>query len=237
MGAAAGAAAYAAGLPGGPDARAAALLLPGLVLALVLTHGMVSADVRGGAFGLWIQKPGRPAGTYAARLAAVAGLVVVGHALAAGGLVAWGGGGTGPTAGRIWALVATDLSLVALGFAVSTLGLRGDAALTLGVLVVLGGVGVDAAVAPERFGAWAPWLAAPRLPALEIHAVSLWLDGAGPFPAAGTWVRVVLHPLLTVGVGLALVERRGGGLRRRRGRRVRRPARAHLRRAAPPRPG
>ncbi len=236
-GAAGAAALWARSLPSGVDEPGVGLALPGLALALVLTHGVVSADVRGGAFALWLQEPGRPAARYAGRLGAVLALVLVGHGTAVAAQVAWGAAWSVPTVGRIWALAATDVFVVALGFAVSSLGLRGDAALTVVLLVILGGLGVDAVVAPERLGAWAPWLAAVRLPALEARAVALWLDGAGAPPGAGAWARALLHPLLAGGAGLAVVEWRGGGLRPRRGRRGRPPAPAPPPTPARPPPG
>lgn len=186
--------------------------LAGAVLVILLARGSGARDVRTGAALLWLQRTGRPAGRYGARLAAVAFLAVLGHGTVAVGLSGLGVVPLPATAGVAARLVLVDLSVVAVAFAVAAVGPPLEALWTVALLLLLAGPAVDALLDPAAGGALAPALAAVRFPALEIRALERWLDG-GVRPGTWTAARPFLHLAGWSALGLLLLELRAGLLR------------------------
>ena len=194
--------------------------LAGAVVALVVTYGAVSRDVRSGALLLWIQKPGRPAAHYGTRLLTFLALTLLLHATLGASLAMAGSAVAPRSAGTVASLVLADLSAVALVFLVSALGPPVEALVSLLVLALLLLVAPAAFVEPESFGRWAPALGTLRAPTVETVALARWIDGLGVRPTAPALLRPLLYPAAVVGAALLLVElrvrgtggwRRGGG--------------------------
>ena len=193
------AALYPALLPSATTPREVGLVAAGGVLSLALVRGLVAAELHAGTHLLWIQKGGRLEHRYLARLVWVVLLAMGAHAILLGGSALLDPGAPPLSSGAVATYLLVDLSVVAVGFAVTCAGVPLE--LVAVILLVLGPgmLGSDAQVAPERWGRWAPWLAAQRFPTLEIHALAKVLDG-GP-PPSWAVARVLAYPAAWIGIG------------------------------------
>jgi hypothetical protein len=214
--------------PGAVELPGLPAFLAGFVLALFFARGAVAQDFRSGAALLWLQQPVRPWVRYGSRAAILALLLLGCHLVAVAVLSAAGLVEAPTTHGALLGLVLTDLSILAVALAVSAVGPPLETLVATLVVLVLATVAPDAHLDPGPFGALAPWLAAVRLPVLEIRALTSWLDGAAGRPDAGQLLRPFLQPGMWLAATLVVVELRAG--------RLRNPARPTPRRREPPAP-
>lgn len=171
--------------PGDPapaaDGAIAVLLLEGVGLALLLTEGLVAADVRRGWAVLWLQKPVHPVGFYAARfLRAVSMLVIL--MLATAGVSALffllGRGTPRPPLEAVPVGLLLSLTLATVVFGLSSWKAHPDVLMALGFLFISTPLAAIATVQPEMFGVLSPVLrmAAPPVDAI-IAAGGPWMGG------------------------------------------------------------
>jgi len=193
------AALYPALLPSANTPREVGLVAAGGVLTLGLVRDLVAADLRAGTHLLWIQKGGRLEHRYLARLVWVMLLAVGTHVVLLGGSALLDPGAPPLSLGAVATYLLVDLSVLAVGFAVTCAGVPVEPVAVILLVLGPGLLGSDARVAPERWGGWAPWLAAQRFPMLEIHALAEALDG-GPLPSRAV-VRVFVYPAVWIGIG------------------------------------
>mgnify|MGYP006281674721 CR=1 FL=1 len=222
------AALWASRLPGAAELPGLPAFLSGIVLALFFARGAVAQEFRSGAALLWLQRPVRPWVLYGSRAAVLALLLLGCHLVVVAVLAAAGLFEPPTTRGALVGLALTDLSILAVGFGVAAAGPPLESLVAVLVVLALATVAPDAHLDPEAFGTLAPWLAAVRLPVLEIRAVTSWLDGAAGPPDPGELARPFLKPAVWLAAALVVVELRAGGLRN--------PARPNPRRREPPTP-
>ncbi len=184
--------------------------LTGIILGLVLSHGIVSRDFSRGTVLLWLQKPRSLTRFHLERLTETVLLVWGGHVTVV--IVAFalspGAPGTARAMVQIPAGLLLDLATVSVVFGWSGVGLQPELIPSLAVILVLGPLGGDAVTAPEAVGRWAPLLAAQRFPFRAAYRLSAWLGGSGPLPTRASWVRLVLYPAAWIALGSLAVSLR-----------------------------
>ena len=187
------------------------VLVGGVALALVLTSGVVSGELRSGVALLWLQKPVSPLRFYLARWSEAAALVLLCGLAVSGWSALVTLGLAGPDAGREVLVAAPGvlvlaLCLAAVVFACSGWGAHPDVVLAIVLVLYLVWLDVGAARGWGAAAGWEPartvvgWAA---LPIDELERLSDFFAGHGTAGAADAAAETIGHLLFWVAVGCA----------------------------------